>query len=239
MFAALLGVVGGLRSEDRFLSGGAVALGIGAAVVQWSILICLRSPPHVFSFERLAIGCHALGVTESRPIHNLALIGFMGTGKSSVGRLVARVLHFDFVDTDHLIEVRTQKTISRIFEEEGERVFRDYETETIRELEPRRKVVIATGGGLPLREENMVSLKSHALVVCLWGSPESIWKRVRSHSHRPLLRDPDPMNRIRELLAAREPFYRAADVLVNTELRSLQEVAQHVVLQFHMARSDR
>jgi shikimate kinase len=163
----------------------------------------------------------------------------MGTGKSSVGRLVARVLHFDLVDTDHLIESRTGKTIASIFAEQGELAFRNLESQIVKELESARQVVIATGGGTPIRPENLASLRSHALVVCLWGSPESIWRRVRSHSHRPLLQDPDPMGRIRQLLAAREPFYRAADVLVNTELRSLQEVAQHVVLQFHLARSDK
>lgn len=163
----------------------------------------------------------------------------MGTGKSSVGRLVARVLRFDFIDTDHLIELRAGKSISKIFEEDGEQVFRDYETQTVKDLEQRRNIVIATGGGLPLREENLRSLKSHALVVCLWSSPETIWKRVRVHSHRPLLQHPEPMEKIRELLAARDPHYRAADVLVNTEQRSVYEVAQHVVQQFHLARTDK
>ena len=90
---------------------------------------------------------------------------------------------------------------------------------------------------MPADEANLASLKTHALVICLWASPETIWERVRGHDHRPLLNEPDPLAKIRELLAAREPYYRQADVLVNTEMRSVREVAQHVIHQFHMAQS--
>jgi shikimate kinase len=90
---------------------------------------------------------------------------------------------------------------------------------------------------LPADEANLASLKMHALVVCLWASPETIWERVRDHEHRPLLNEPDPLGRIRQLLAEREAFYRQADVLLNTGMRSVREVAQHVVHQFHMAQS--
>jgi shikimate kinase len=107
----------------------------------------------------------------------------------------------------------------------------------VEELTRRHKTVIATGGGLPAEEANLASLKTHALVICLWASPEAIWGRVRGHDHRPLLNEPDPLARIRELLAAREPYYRQADVLVNTGMRSVREVAQHVVHQFHTAQS--
>jgi shikimate kinase len=176
-------------------------------------------------------------MTGARSIHNLALIGFMGTGKSSVGRMAADVLHFTFLDTDHVIEARAGKTISDIFAQDGEPAFRQWEGRIVEELTRRDKTVIATGGGLPANPENLASLKSHALVVCLWASPETIWERVRAHDHRPLLNEPDPLARIRELLATREPHYRQADVLVNTEMRSLREVAQHVVHQFHMAQS--
>lgn len=161
----------------------------------------------------------------------------MGTGKSSVGRLAAKVLRFDFIDTDHLIETRAGKSISAIFAEQGETAFRAIEAGVVRDLEEKRDVVIATGGGLPVHGDNLERLKVHSLVVCLWSSPETIWHRVRAHSHRPLLQDPDPMQKIKELLTLREPFYKQADVLVNTELRSVHEVAQIVVHQFHIARS--
>ena len=176
-------------------------------------------------------------MTGERSIHNLALIGFMGTGKSCVGRLTADLLHFTFLDTDHVIEARAGKAVSDIFAQDGEPAFRQWEQKIVEELTHRKKTVIATGGGLPANPENLTSLKTHALVVCLWASPETIWERVRAHDHRPLLNEADPLARIRELLATREPSYRQADVLVNTEMRSLREVAQHVIHQFHMAQS--
>ena len=176
-------------------------------------------------------------MTGMRSIHNLALIGFMGTGKSSVGRATADMLHFTFLDTDHVIEARAGKAVSDIFAQDGEPAFRQWERKVVEELTRREKTVIATGGGLPADEANLASLKTHALVICLWASPEDIWERVRGQDHRPLLNESDPLARIHELLATREPFYRQADVLVNTGMRSVREVALHVVHQFHMAQS--
>ena len=171
---------------------------------------------------------------SGRRIVNLALIGFMGTGKTSVGRLVAEQLHFDYLDTDEMIQAGTGRIISDIFKTDGEPAFRALEQKTVEELAGRTRTVIATGGGLPVNPANLTSLKSHALVVCLWASPEKIWERVKNQSHRPLLHDADPQMKIRELLAAREPFYKQADVLLNTELRSLREVAQQVIHQFRL-----
>jgi len=175
-------------------------------------------------------------MTGPRPLHNIALIGFMGTGKSSVGRLVAGQLHFELVDTDELIERRAGKPISRIFAEDGESVFREAERQLVSEMAGWRHKVISTGGGLGADEVSQASLKQHALVVCLCASPESIWQRVKSQTHRPLLQDPDPLGRIRALLMERTPFYRQADVLMNTEMRSVRDVAQQVLHQFHLAR---
>jgi len=176
-------------------------------------------------------------MANTRAMRNLALIGFMGTGKSSVGRLTAHLLHFTFLDTDKVIEARAGKTIAEIFEQEGEPAFRDWERRIVEELKLRTQTVIATGGGLPANEANLASLKTHALVVCLWASAEAIYERVRAHSHRPLLNDPDPQAKIRHLLSVREPFYRQADVLVNTERRSVHDVAVQVLHQFHLAQS--
>lgn len=176
-------------------------------------------------------------MSGGRVIHNLALVGFMGTGKSSVGQLAAAQLRFRFVDTDELIEARAGKTVSAIFTHQGEARFREYERMVVDELKGLDRTVIATGGGLIVSKENLESLKSHALVVCLWASPETIWERVRHQTHRPLLQNPKPLARMRELLTEREPFYRRADVLVNTDLRSIKEVAHHVIHQFHLANS--
>jgi shikimate kinase len=176
-------------------------------------------------------------VLATRHIQNLALVGFMGTGKSSIGRLVADALHFTFLDTDDVITARAGKTVAEIFEQSGEASFRDLEKRLVEELTRRTRTVIATGGGLPANDANLASLKTHALVVCLWASPERIWERVRGQTHRPLLNEPDPQETIRSLLAVRGPYYRQADVLVNTEMRSLREVAQQVIHQFHSAQA--
>ena len=176
-------------------------------------------------------------MSTARRLVNIALIGFMGTGKTSVGRLIAGQLYFELVDTDELIEKRAGKPISRIFAEDGEPAFREIEQQLVTETTTWRHKVISTGGGLGANEANLASLKQHALVVCLWATPESIWQRVKSQTHRPLLlQDPDPLGRIRTLLAERTPIYRQADVLMNTEMRSVRDVAQQVLHQFHLAR---
>jgi shikimate kinase len=171
---------------------------------------------------------------SGRRIVNIALIGFMGTGKTSVGRLVADQLHFHFLDTDEMIQFATDRTIAEIFSRDGESAFRALEEKAVAELAGKTKTVISAGGGLPINPANLASLKTHALVACLWASPEKIWERVKNQTHRPLLHDPDPQKKIRNLLAIREPFYKQADVLLNTELRSLREVAQQVVHQFRL-----
>ena len=174
-------------------------------------------------------------MTADRNIVNLALIGFMGTGKSSVGRLVAEKLRFEFLDTDELLEARAGKSITEIFAQQGEPAFRDLEHQLVVDLADRSRTVIATGGGLPVNPANLDRLKQRALVVCLWASPGKIFERVHSQTHRPLLHDPDPEAKIRALLAAREPYYRQADVLVNSDSRTIREVVQQVVNQFRLA----
>ena len=177
-------------------------------------------------------------MSATRQIHNIALIGFMGTGKSSVGRMIAELLRFPLVDTDEMIVSRAGKSIADIFAQDGESRFREYEKEIVAELTARKRTIICTGGGLGANEANVASLKQHALVVCLWASPEKIWERVRNHTHRPLLQGPDPMAKIRELLSARERCYKQADVLLSTDVRSLKEVAAQVLHQFRVMSAD-
>ena len=173
-----------------------------------------------------------------RHFHNVALVGFMGTGKSTVGNVLASMLHLRFVDTDALIEQRAGKRITEIFANDGEARFREYESQVVRELEEMRGCVISTGGGLVVNPANMESLKKHALVVCLWASPDAIVQRVGHQTHRPLLQGADRLEKIKDLLSRREPFYRQADVLLNCEQRSPREVAQHVAHQFRLGRRD-
>lgn len=167
-----------------------------------------------------------------RRIRNLALVGFMGTGKSTVGHAVAHQLGFDFLDTDRLVEGRAGKTIAEIFARDGETLFRELERQVVEDLAQRDRTVIATGGGLGANLDHLASLKRHALVVCLWTTADVIWERVRHQTHRPLLQVPNPQARIQELLTQREPFYRHADVLVNTGPRQLRDVIQHVLREF-------
>src|SRR6185503_10971520 len=115
-------------------------------------------------------------MTVPRQIHNLALIGFMGTGKTTVGRLAAAQLHYQFVDTDELIEQRARRAIREIFARDGEEAFREMERELVAEMAGWRRQVIATGGGLGASEANLASLKQHALTICLWGLPDVIWQ---------------------------------------------------------------
>jgi shikimate kinase len=171
----------------------------------------------------------------NRQIKNIALIGFMGTGKSSVGHLVAEDLGFHFVDTDQVIEERLGITITELFARHGEAVFRQFESDVVRELETREHWVISTGGGLAVNPQNLASLKTHSLVICLWATPEIILERISGQNHRPLLQTPDPLARIQELLEKREPFYREADVLIQTGQRPPRDVAQQVVHQFQSA----
>jgi shikimate kinase len=176
-------------------------------------------------------------VQPERHIKNLALIGFMGVGKSTVGHFLAANLHYEFLDTDHLIETRAGRSIPEIFETAGEAAFRQLERQVILELAQKENTIIATGGGLPCFDDNINQLKAHALLVCLWASPETIWERVRHSSHRPLLQTPDPLGRIRELLAQRESFYRQADLLISTDLRPSREIAQFILHEFYAVRN--
>lgn len=172
-------------------------------------------------------------MAQHREIRNLALVGFMASGKTTVGRLVAQRLHYEFIDADALIESRLGQSISQVFSEKGEEWFRVYERQIVAEMSAFQRVVISTGGGMGANLANLASLKQHACVVYLWASPETIWSRARRHSHRPLLRDPNPLAKIRQLLAVRAPLYSTADVLVNTERRPLRRVAQLVIVEYH------
>ncbi|HAB19582.1 MAG TPA: shikimate kinase [Verrucomicrobiota bacterium] len=171
-------------------------------------------------------------MTPSRPFHNIALIGFMGVGKSTVGALVASLLHFDLVDTDKVIEERAGRRVAEIFATEGEAAFRLAESALVRELESSRGKVIATGGGLPMNPTNFSSLQRHAFIVCLWASVDTIYQRVRHQSHRPLLHTADPMARITDLLAQRGPVYRQADLLIGVDFRAPIESARQIVTAF-------
>jgi shikimate kinase len=166
------------------------------------------------------------------PLENIVLIGFMGSGKSSVGRLVAARLGFQFVDTDQLIVQNTGAQITDIFREHGEEFFRDGESRALESLQNRDRLVIATGGGIILRESNVALLRKLGVVVWLTAGEEIIFDRVSRNSKRPLVQTENPRETIRNLLALRNPLYEAAaQFTVETGDRPHEQVAEAVILQ--------
>lgn len=162
-------------------------------------------------------------------LSNVALIGFMGTGKSLLGQMLARRWGWRFVDTDSLVEERVGYSVAQIFERFGEEYFRQRETEVLRSLEPQRHLVIATGGGAPTRPENVRSLRRHAVIVLLTAKPEVILQRVQPVHTRPKLASaPDPLTEIRRLLRERETAYACADIRVDTSALSPEEAVQRI-----------
>jgi shikimate kinase len=159
---------------------------------------------------------------------NIILTGFMGVGKTSVGMRLAKDLSFTFVDTDELIEVDQKITITGIFSAFGEPYFRDVETRIVKQVLENEGQVVATGGGAVIRDENRKAFKENGVTICLTAHPESIYARIRHETHRPLLQVPDPVARIRELLAAREQFYRQADFIIDTSERSVDDVINDI-----------
>lgn len=166
----------------------------------------------------------------------IALVGMPGSGKSTVGRQLARRLKLDFVDSDHLIEERLGCTIRAYFEREGEEAFRDVEQEVIDELTRRDGLVLSTGGGSVLRQENRQHLHARCQVVYLRSSPEEVFRRVRHDRNRPLLQVDDPMQRLRDLYKARDPLYRqAAHFVIDTGRPSMATLVNMIVMQLELA----
>ncbi|MCC6414631.1 MAG: shikimate kinase [Opitutaceae bacterium] len=159
---------------------------------------------------------------------NLYLVGFMGTGKSTVGRGVARRIGFQLLDSDHEIERRHGKTIADIFAQEGEAAFRAMEREFIERGHPAERTVVACGGGLVVQPGMLALLQTKGVVVCLHASLATVLERTQRHRHRPLLEVEDPMKRIRELYAQREAVYKRSGSLVLTDGRPLPDVVAHV-----------
>lgn len=172
---------------------------------------------------------HSLYTPPDRVVSWVALCGFMGTGKSRIGWELSRRLSLTFIDTDRVIERVSCMRISDIFDNYGEQVFRDYESEVIRRCLRLDHAVISTGGGTVTRPENRDMLKSRGPVVVLWASAETIYKRTRKHK-RPLLEVANPIERINELLESRRAAYEAvASLHVSTDGRNSQDVIEEIV----------
>jgi len=165
---------------------------------------------------------------------NLVLIGFMGSGKSSIGRLLATKLGFHLLDTDAMVVEDAGMQITEIFQWKGEEGFRDYEARALAYLVERnaKGVVVATGGGIVTRESNLPLLHQLGFVVGLTASEEVIFERVSRNKARPLLHTPNPRETVSELLARRAPFYEAAaDYAIDTSMKSHAQVADEIIAE--------
>jgi shikimate kinase len=160
---------------------------------------------------------------------NIILTGFMGTGKSSVGRAIAKRLGRPFIDTDALIEKEAGMTITSIFNERGEVQFRALERTVIDKVcEQHQAAIIATGGGAMVNEDNARRLKESGMVICLTATPAVILSRVQGNEDRPLLKSDNPLEKIRTLLEARAEAYAKADLTIDTSHLSLDEVVKTI-----------
>lgn len=156
---------------------------------------------------------------------NLFLVGMPGSGKSTLGRVLARNLGKTFVDADHELERRLGVSISTIFEIEGEDIFRSREEETLARLVQRVDIVLATGGGAVLRAANRERLKTGGTVLYLHANPETTWERTRHSKNRPLLQTADPLARARTLYAQRDHLYReTADLTIEVDHQKSAQV---------------
>lgn len=160
---------------------------------------------------------------------NIILIGFMGTGKTSVGKRIARALNWQFIDTDQVIEEVTGMEIKEIFQKYGETRFRSEEAAAVKRVTQENNRVISTGGGVVLNPENLQRLKNSGLVIALNASPEVILERISLRKNRPLLQTPDPLATIIELSSQRIPLYAQAHISVNTDNKSLNEVTDEII----------
>ncbi|MCL2388892.1 MAG: shikimate kinase [Elusimicrobia bacterium] len=161
---------------------------------------------------------------------NVVLTGFMGSGKSTVGKILAEKLDLSFFDTDEILEENNSSTVSEIFAKYGEKTFRQMERETIKLVSGLDGVVISTGGGVPLNKDNISDLKKNAVIIYLYARPEEIYDRIKHTQNRPLIQKMlNPLGEIKKLLQERKSAYESCDFMVNTDGIAPLEVAQTIL----------
>ena len=166
----------------------------------------------------------------------IALIGLPGSGKSTVGRQLARRLQLPFVDSDQVIEQRLGCSIREYFEREGEERFRDIEESVIDDLTQTHQGVLSTGGGSVLRPLNRERLRSRGQVIYLHSSPDEVFRRLRHDTNRPLLQVSDPLKQLSDLYAVRDPLYReTATLVIQTGRPSVAALVTNIISQFEQA----
>lgn len=165
-----------------------------------------------------------------KPAENIYLVGLMGAGKTTVGKQLAKQTGKAFFDSDQEIKQRTGVSISHIFEVEGESGFRARESSVLKELTQLSNIVLATGGGAVLSEENRALLKHNGTVIYLRASIDDLWARTRHDKNRPLLQTENPHARLSELFTLRDPLYKeVADFVIDTSRQSVSSLAHHIL----------
>lgn len=169
---------------------------------------------------------------------NIILTGFMGCGKTTVGRMLAKELDYEFTDTDQLIEERFKMTVQEIFATKGEKTFRDMESDIARELGGKEGLIVSTGGGMMLNAQNVAALSGNSLVFCLVATPEEIFNRISSdnNNNRPLLNTSNPLERISQLIKEREQWYKQF-TQITTSGRTPQEISQQLITIFQSSQN--
>ena len=165
---------------------------------------------------------------QSRP-NSIILTGFMGTGKSTIGRRLGHRLGFRFVDMDGLLEARQGRLIREIFEAEGEAHFRQLEADLCRELAGWRRCVVATGGGALVNPDNLAAFAARNLVICLDCDPEELWLRLAQARNRPMLDSHDRKQRLLDLLQQRQPAYARIEQHIDTTRRTIEAVVEEAL----------
>ncbi len=160
---------------------------------------------------------------------NIVLAGFMGTGKTTIGKLLAQKLKRDFVDTDSIIEERMQMKISEIFAEKGEEFFRNIESQIIAEVSTRANLIIAIGGGAVLRKDNLDNLSKKGIIVCLKASLDEILRRIGDKKDRPLIEKENKKEALARLMKQREPIYKALPIQIQTDGKSPVEIVEAII----------
>ncbi len=163
---------------------------------------------------------------------NIVLTGLMGSGKTTIGKLLAEKLNMNFIDTDELIIKKAKKPIKQIFAEDGEEFFRDMESEIIQEVSLQTNSVISTGGGAVLRDQNIENLKQNGILFHLYAPAEELFKRIKDDTERPLIKTPNPAETLEKIQIAREYYYNKADYKIITSKKTPEEIIEEIINLF-------
>jgi shikimate kinase len=159
---------------------------------------------------------------------NIILVGFMGSGKTTIAMKLSHLFNMHYISTDDLIEKREKRTINEIFTKDGEEYFRSVESEVLRDVCQMKDVIIDLGGGAVLCEENWGHMKSSGIVISLTADANTIMERTKKYKHRPLLNVEDPKQKILNLMAKREPFYAKADHCIDTGRLTVKQAVEKI-----------